>query len=105
MPCSAPIWLTATSRPSVSANLSQRHQEHERRQRQQQPGPLNLSYEVDLWGRLAAARSCPLGSTGQRTDRPPPLLLIGKTLEQYWQLAYLGSAITLGTSNWPIWRH
>jgi hypothetical protein len=27
------------------------------------------------------------------------LLLIGKTLEQYWQLAYLGSAITLGTQQ------
>ena len=31
------------------------------------------------------------------------LLLIGKTLEQYWQLAYLGSAITLGTQQLAIW--
>ena len=65
-------------------------------------GPsLNLSYEVDLWGRLAAARDQASweAQASEQDLAATRLLLIGKTLEQYWQLAYLGSAITLGTQQ------
>lgn len=62
-------------------------------------GPsLTLSYEVDLWGRLAAVRDQAQweAEASEQDLAATRLLLIGKTLEQYWQLAYLGSAITLG---------
>ncbi|MGY6038825.1 efflux transporter outer membrane subunit [Aeromonas sp. AE23HZ002T15] len=62
-------------------------------------GPsLTLSYEVDLWGRLAAVRDQASweAEASEQDLASTRLLLIGKTLEQYWQLAYLGSAITLG---------
>lgn len=62
-------------------------------------GPsFNLSYEVDLWGRLAAARDQASweAQASEQDLAATRLLLIGKTLEQYWQLAYLGSAISLG---------
>lgn len=67
-------------------------------------GPsFNLSYEVDLWGRLAAARDqaqWEAQASGQDLAATR-LLLIGKTLEQYWQLAYLGSAISWASVSWP----
>ncbi|MFM5819748.1 efflux transporter outer membrane subunit [Aeromonas sanarellii] len=65
-------------------------------------GPsLNLSYEVDLWGRLAAARDQAQweAEASEQDLAATRLLLIGRTLEQYWLLAYLGSAIALGTQQ------
>ncbi|WP_409011932.1 efflux transporter outer membrane subunit [Aeromonas salmonicida] len=62
-------------------------------------GPsLTLSYEVDLWGRLASARDQASweAQASAQDLAATRLMLIGKALEQYWQLAYLGSAITLG---------
>ncbi len=62
-------------------------------------GPsLNLSYEVDLWGRLASVRDqASWEAQASAQDLAAiRLTLIGKALEQYWQLAYLGSAISLG---------
>ncbi|WP_374941475.1 efflux transporter outer membrane subunit [Aeromonas aquatica] len=62
-------------------------------------GPsLNLSYEVDLWGRLASVRDQASweAEASEQDLAATRLMLIGKALEQYWQLAYLGSAITLG---------
>lgn len=62
-------------------------------------GPsLNLGYEVDLWGKLASVRD-QAGWEAQASEQDlaaTRLMLIGKALEQYWQLAYLGSAISLG---------
>jgi len=59
---------------------------------------LTLSYEVDLWGRLASVRDqASWEAEASAQDLAAiRLVLIGKALEQYWQLAYLGSAITLG---------
>lgn len=62
-------------------------------------GPsLNLSYEVDLWGRLASVRDQASweAQASEQDLAATRLMLIGKALEQYWQLAYLGSAISLG---------
>lgn len=62
-------------------------------------GPsFNLGYEVDLWGRLASVRDqAQWEAEASEQDRAATrLMLVGKTLEQYWQLAYLGSAIALG---------
>ncbi len=62
-------------------------------------GPsLTLSYEVDLWGRLASIRDQASweAQASAQDLAATRLMLIGKALEQYWQLAYLGSAITLG---------
>ncbi len=62
-------------------------------------GPsLTLGYEVDLWGRLASIRDQASweAEASAQDLAATRLMLIGKALEQYWQLAYLGSAITLG---------
>ena len=62
-------------------------------------GPsLSLSYEVDLWGKLASVRDQASWevAASEQDLASTRLLLIGNTLEQYWQLGYLGSAITLG---------
>lgn len=62
-------------------------------------GPtLTLGYEVDLWGRLASVRDQASweAEASEQDLAATRLMLIGQTLEQYWQLAYLGSAISLG---------
>lgn len=61
-------------------------------------GPsLSLSYEVDLWGKLASARDQASweAAASEQDLASTRLLLIGNSLEQYWQLGYLASAITL----------
>ena len=89
--------------PSVSANLGASGTKNMKDgSASSNLGPsLNLSYEVDLWGRLAAARDQASweAQASEQDLAATRLLLIGKTLEQYWQLAYLGSAITLGTQQ------
>jgi len=89
--------------PSVSANLGASGTKNMRDgSASSNLGPsLNLSYEVDLWGRLAAARDQASweAQASEQDLAATRLLLIGKTLEQYWQLAYLGSAITLGNQQ------
>ncbi|MGL6334103.1 efflux transporter outer membrane subunit [Aeromonas jandaei] len=61
-------------------------------------GPsLGLSYEVDLWGKLASARDQASweAAASEQDLASTRLMLIGNSLEQYWQLGYLASAITL----------
>lgn len=59
---------------------------------------LSMNYEIDFWGHLAAARDQASweAQASEQDLAATRLMLINKTLEQYWQLAYLGSAITLG---------
>lgn len=56
-----------------------------------------LSYELDLWGKLAAARdSSRWEAEATETDRQSTALsLIGTTAGDYWQIAYLNSRIEL----------
>ncbi|MEN6623303.1 MAG: efflux transporter outer membrane subunit [Smithella sp.] len=56
-----------------------------------------LSYELDLWGKLAAARdSSRWEAEATEVDRQSTALsLIGITAKDYWQIAYLNSRIEL----------
>lgn len=85
--------------PSVNANLSADGTKNMKDgSASSNLGPsLTLSYEVDLWGRLAAVRDQAQweAEASEQDLAATRLLLIGKALEQYWQLAYLGSAISL----------
>ena len=53
---------------------------------------------MDLWGKLASVRDQASweAAASEQDLASTRLLLIGNTLEQYWQLGYLGSAIALG---------
>lgn len=56
---------------------------------------LSASYEVDLWGRLAAQRDAArweAQATGQDLEATR-LTLIGTTIDLYWQLAFLNQRI------------
>lgn len=61
------------------------------------PG-LTLNYEVDLWGKLAAVRDQASWEAAASAEdlAATRQTLISQTLQQYWQLGYLNSAITLG---------
>ncbi|MEN6373896.1 MAG: efflux transporter outer membrane subunit [Smithella sp.] len=56
-----------------------------------------LSYELDLWGKLAAARdSSRWEAEATEVDRQNTALsLIGTTAKDYWQIAYLNTRINL----------
>ncbi|HDO1313436.1 TPA: TolC family protein [Aeromonas veronii] len=60
-----------------------------------------LGYEVDLWGKLAAQRDvAEFGLYATWEDRQAlRLMLIGKTLASYWQLAYLHQALISSESQ------
>ncbi|WP_324769470.1 efflux transporter outer membrane subunit [Pokkaliibacter plantistimulans] len=55
----------------------------------------SLSYELDLWGKLAASRdSAEWEASATEQDRADTALtLIGTTADLYWQIAYLNQAI------------
>ncbi|WP_431824608.1 efflux transporter outer membrane subunit [Burkholderia sp. F1] len=60
-----------------------------------------LSYELDLWGRLAALRDAARWEAdATEADREAARLsLIGTTAALYWQLGYLNRQIALGDAN------
>ncbi|MEN6487924.1 MAG: efflux transporter outer membrane subunit [Smithella sp.] len=60
-----------------------------------------LSYELDLWGKLAAARdSSRWEAEATEVDRQNTALsLIGTTAADYWQIAYLNSRIELSENS------
>ncbi|MCA8425271.1 efflux transporter outer membrane subunit [Burkholderia seminalis] len=61
----------------------------------------SLSYEIDLWGRLAALRdSARWEADATAADlEAARLSLIGTTASLYWQLGYLNRQIALGDAN------
>lgn len=61
----------------------------------------SLSYELDLWGKLAAARdSAKWEAEATEVDRQNTALsLIGTTAADYWQVAYLNQRITLSENS------
>jgi len=61
----------------------------------------SLSYEVDLWGRLAAARdSSRWEAKATEVDRQSTALtLIGTTAANYWQVAYLNQLIATSEAS------
>lgn len=61
----------------------------------------SLSYELDLWGKLARERDASrweAEATAQDREAAA-LTLIGTTASAYWQIAYLNEAITLTESS------
>jgi NodT family efflux transporter outer membrane factor (OMF) lipoprotein len=62
---------------------------------------LGVSYEVDLWGRLAAnTRAANWEAQATEEDRQAArLALIGTTAELYWRIAYTHQQITVGQQN------
>jgi len=62
---------------------------------------LSVSYEVDLWGRLAAsARAAEWEAQATEEDRQAAkLALIGTTAELYWRIAYTHQQIAVGKQN------
>lgn len=61
----------------------------------------SLSYEVDLWGRLAAARDASRWEAqATEADRQSTALsLIGTTAADYWQIAYLNQLIATSEAS------
>ncbi len=61
----------------------------------------SLSYELDLWGRLAASRDAARWEAEASAEEraATALSLIGNTAGYYWQIAYLNEAITLGEQS------
>lgn len=61
----------------------------------------SLSYELDLWGKLAAARDASRWEAeASEVDRQNTALsLIGTTAADYWQIAYLNQRITLSENS------
>ncbi len=62
---------------------------------------LGVSYEVDLWGRLAAnSRAANWEAQATEEDRQAAkLALIGTTAELYWRIAYTHQQIVAGEQN------
>ncbi|MBN3788251.1 efflux transporter outer membrane subunit [Burkholderia sp. Ac-20353] len=61
----------------------------------------SLSYEIDLWGRLAALRNAARWEADATTAdlEAARLSLIGTTAALYWQIGYLNRQIALGEAN------
>ncbi|QQJ99900.1 efflux transporter outer membrane subunit [Burkholderia ambifaria] len=61
----------------------------------------SLSYEIDLWGRLAALRDAARWEADATAAdlEAARLSLIGTTASLYWQLGYLNRQISLGDAN------
>jgi NodT family efflux transporter outer membrane factor (OMF) lipoprotein len=61
----------------------------------------SLSYELDLWGKLAAARdfSCWEAEATEVDRQNTALVLIGTTAAAYWQIAYTNQRIELSEAS------
>lgn len=84
--------------PSVSANVSasgRRSIEHSQGWEKSSGTGLNVSYEVDLWGRLSSLQSvAEWEAAATQADREATALaLAGTVADLYWQLAYLNQRI------------
>lgn len=86
--------------PTVNSSIGiSSNKDLKRGKSQRMVGPsLSLSYEIDLWGKLASVRDQASWEAlaSEQDLASTRLLLIGNTLDLYWQLGYLDAAITLG---------
>ncbi|GFE62777.1 efflux transporter outer membrane subunit [Geobacter sp. AOG2] len=91
--------LTPTVSVEGSSNISRDLKRHADTQTHSVTG--SLSYEVDLWGRLAAARdSSRWEAQATEVDRQSTALsLIGTTAADYWQVAYLNQLIATSEAS------
>ncbi|MBP6708477.1 MAG: efflux transporter outer membrane subunit [Candidatus Accumulibacter sp.] len=100
-------WLEAgvaadAQRPALSANASSSRTQKEGGERTQaHSASLSVSYEVDLWGRLASATDAvqwEARATEQDRDNTA-WTLVATTARLYWKLAYLNTRLTLAQQN------
>ena len=95
--------LTADGeRPALSASASSSRTQREGGERtQSHTTSLNVSYEVDLWGRLASATSAAQWEArATELDRDyTAWTLIATTARLYWKLAYLDESLRLAQQN------
>jgi NodT family efflux transporter outer membrane factor (OMF) lipoprotein len=91
--------LTPAVSVEGSSNISRDLKHHADTQTHSVTG--SLSYEVDLWGRLAAARdSSRWEAQATEVDRQSTALsLIGTTAVDYWQVAYLNQLIATSEAS------
>lgn len=61
----------------------------------------SVSYELDLWGRLASSRDAARweAEATAQDKAATELSLIGTTAQLYWQIAYLHQSLTLGEAS------
>jgi NodT family efflux transporter outer membrane factor (OMF) lipoprotein len=62
---------------------------------------VSLGWELDLWGKLRTQRDMAQweAQASEQDLQNTTLLLIGQTINQYWQLAYLNQSIATGQAN------
>ncbi|KAG0921370.1 hypothetical protein G6F32_015135 [Rhizopus arrhizus] len=62
---------------------------------------VSLGWEVDLWGRLRTQRDIARweAQASEEDRQNTALLVIGDTINQYWNLAYLNQSIATGQAN------
>jgi len=88
--------------PAASANASaSRSLDRRDAVQRSSSASASLSWEVDLWGRLRAARDvAQWEARASEEDREnTALALVGEACEQYWNLAYLNQSIAAGQAH------
>ncbi|MEZ7861683.1 MAG: efflux transporter outer membrane subunit [Aeromonadaceae bacterium] len=67
----------------------------------------SLSYELDLWGRLASSRDAARweAEATAQDKAATALSLVGTTAALYWQIGYLNESLALGEANLADTRH
>lgn len=85
---------------SVSASASRRIDQHASFERSY-GSSAGLSWEVDLWGRLSAARDVKLWEARASAEdlQNTALALVGEVCQDYWKLAYYNQSIAAGEQN------
>jgi NodT family efflux transporter outer membrane factor (OMF) lipoprotein len=86
---------------SVEANSEYRHDFKNRIDTRSSGVSGTVSYEIDLWGKLASARDASRWEAeATETDRQSTALaLIGTVASDFWQIAYLNERIALAESS------
>ena len=100
-------WLEAGisadgERPALSASANSSNTQKEGGERtQSHTASLNVSYEVDLWGRLASATDAARwAARATEEDRANTAwTLVATTTRLYWKLAYVNTRLTLAQQN------
>ena len=100
-------WLEAGisadgERPTLAASANSSNTQKEGGERtQSHTASLNVSYEVDLWGRLASATDAARWEArATEEDRANTAwTLVATTTRLYWKLAYLNTRLTLAQQN------
>jgi NodT family efflux transporter outer membrane factor (OMF) lipoprotein len=100
-------WLEAGiaadgERPTLAASANSSNTQKEGGERTQtHTSSLNVSYEVDLWGRLASATDAARWEArATEQDRANTAwALVATTTRLYWKLAYLNTCLTLAQQN------